>query len=134
MIEGLDELVADLQSADANVLVGARAVVQRGSLNVKRDAQRLISGLQHAPQYPASITYETSFVAGGVEGEIGPDKDRAQGALGNLLEYGSVNNAPFAHLGPALDLEGPRFEDALGEAGLLALEGKRPPAGPGDDQ
>lgn len=134
MIEGLDQLLADLRAADADSLAAARAVVQRGSLNVKRDAQRFSSGLQHAPLYPQSITYDTGYVAGGVQGEIGPDKGRPQGALGNLLEYGSVNNSPLAHLGPALDLEGPRFVEALGDAGLSLLEGRPAPRGPGDDQ
>lgn len=114
-ITGLNELVADLTQAPVEVTAGSRGVLQKGALNIKQDAQRLISGLRHAPLYPASITYDTDFKAGGWEAEIGPDKTRPQGALGNLLEYGSTNNPPFAHLGPALDLEGPRFEKAIAD-------------------
>lgn len=113
-VSGLNELIADLTAAPLAARIKARAVVQKGALNVKQDAQRFISGLAHAPAYPASITYETREEGvGEVVALIGPDKDRPQGALGNLLEYGSANNPPLAHLGPALDLEGPRFVKAM---------------------
>lgn len=114
-ISGLNELVADLSAAPAEVQAKSRAVVQKGANNVKEDARRLISGLAHAPAYPASISYDTDFVRGGWEGRVGPDKSKPQGALGNLLEYGSANNAPLAHLGPALDVEGPKFEQAMAQ-------------------
>lgn len=114
-ISGLSELVADLVGASVKVAAASRAVVQKGALNVKTDAQRFSSGLAHAPLYPASITYDTALKRGGWEAEIGPDKNRPQGALGNLLEYGSANNPPLTHLGPALDREGPRFEKAIAD-------------------
>ena len=119
-ISGLNELVADLSAAPIHAKIAARSVVQKGCLNIKQDAQRLISGLRHAPLYPASITYSTEEKGNGnMEGVVGPDKDRPQGALGNLLEYGSSQNAPLAHLGPALDLEGPRFVKAMSDLGDL---------------
>ncbi|HXH57727.1 hypothetical protein [Iamia sp.] len=113
--DGLDALVADLAGAPVKVQAGGIAIIQRGALNIKRDAQRFSAGIGHAPHYPRSITYETTVRVGDVEAVIGPDKDRPQGALGNLLEFGSSNNAPISHLGPALDLEGPRFVKALGD-------------------
>jgi hypothetical protein len=112
-VSGINQVVADLGTAAATAGAAAHRVVQKGALNVKKDAQRLSDNLAHAPLYPASITYETRVRGFGIEALIGPDKDRPQGALGNLLEYGSANNAPLAHLGPALDLEGARFEKAL---------------------
>lgn len=118
-VTGLDQVVADLTASSVSAVPRARAVVQKGALNVKQDAQRFSSGLRHAPLYPASITYETMVKRFGIEGIIGPDKDRPQGALGNLLEYGSANNAPLAHLGPALDLEGPRFVESMGQVSDL---------------
>jgi hypothetical protein len=101
----------------------ARAVVEKGALNVKDEARRLSSGIAHAPLYPASIGYDVlrAGAFGLVEAEIGPDKDKPQGALGNVLEYGTVNNAPLAHLGPALDREGPRFAAAMLALGTEGL-------------
>jgi hypothetical protein len=98
-----------------------RPVVARGALQIKQDAQRRISGLRHAPAYPRSISYDTHVTAGSVWAEVGPDKTRRQGALGNLLEYGSVKNPPHPHMRPAAEAELPRFEKALADLAVKAL-------------
>lgn len=90
---------------------GMVAVVTRGALNVKndwRDNARASSG-RHARLYPGSISYDVTPIPGGARAEIGPDKDKLQGALGNLLEFGSVNNPPHNDGGRALLAEEPRF-------------------------
>lgn len=87
------------------------AAVTRGALNIKndwRDNARASSG-RHARLYPNSISYDVTPIPGGAQAEIGPDKGRAQGALGNLLEFGSVNNPPHNDGGRALLAEEPRF-------------------------
>lgn len=112
-VSGLNELMADLTAAPGRAQRRVDAVVRKGAVNVTNDARRLITGLRHAPMYPASISYDVGWKGATYEAVIGPDKDRPQGALGNLLEFGSANNAPLAHLGPALDLEGPRFVKAM---------------------
>lgn len=102
----------------------ARAVTMRGAVNIKTDWRRNArqSAGRHAPGYPASIGFDIAaygpdlFLA-----TIGPDKDGPQGALGNLLEYGSVHNPPHNDGGRALAAELPRFEaqmEALAERGL----------------
>ncbi len=101
--------------------IEARAVVAKGALQIKNDARRRVSGLAHAPAYPASITYDTNETATGAWAEIGPDKGKRQGALGNLLEYGSVKNAPRPHMAPALEAEQPRFEKAMEDLAVKAL-------------
>lgn len=114
---GLDALVADLTAAPGRAQRGAYDVVRVGGANVTKTARQFASGLAHARLYPASITYDVTIERGAFDAEIGPDKDLPQGALGNLLEYGSVNNGPIAHLGPALDLEGPNMAAALSRLG-----------------
>jgi hypothetical protein len=91
---------------------GARAVVQRGALNIKRDWQRRWTGHSHAPALPRAVTYDTTASRTAATAEIGPDKNKPQGALGNLFEYGSVNNAPIPGGAPAAAAEQPRFERA----------------------
>ncbi|MGA5635078.1 hypothetical protein [Streptomyces lydicamycinicus] len=86
-------------------------VVTRGALNVKRgwaDNAAASSG-RHAPHYPRAISYDVHPIPGGAFAEIGPDKSRVQGALGNLLEFGSVHNPPHNDGGRALQAEDPRF-------------------------
>lgn len=110
---GYNELIADLAGAPVKVAAAARAVVGKGALNIKKDWQERASGLAHAPLYPASITYDTSFKRGGWEAEIGPDKDKPQGALGNLITYGSANNPPSGDDIAVAAAEAPKFEKAI---------------------
>lgn len=118
----LDKLVASLVRATAATVPAVDAVVAKGALNIKTDAARRASGLAHAPAYPRSITYDTFHTPRTSQAVIGPDKDRRQGALGNILEYGTIKNAPVPHLGPALDAEAPKFEKALGDVAATLLE------------
>lgn len=98
-----------------------RKVVQRGALNIKKDAQRRISGHPHLRHLPAAITYDSVQTGRGATAEIGPDKTRRQGPLGHLPEYGSVNNPPMPYLAPALQAEEPRFVQALEDAALKGI-------------
>lgn len=91
----------------------ARKVLMRGAMNVKRDwaSNARASSGRHAPMYPASISFDVaSYGPDIVAATIGPDKGGPQGALGNLLEYGSIHNPPHRDGGRALDAEEPRFE------------------------
>lgn len=89
------------------------AVVFKGAMNIKKDAARRASGMAHAPAYPRSIDFDMHFSLRGPTAEIGPNKSKRQGALGNLLEYGSVHNAPRPHMAPAGEAEEPRFAKAI---------------------
>lgn len=113
----LDNLVADLQRA--SVLAGprARAAVSRSARNVRDGARKLAPSGPYTPSYPSSITDDVLMEGDRIIGEIGPDKDRRQGALGNVLEYGTAKHAPQAHLGPALDREIPDFVAAMTKLG-----------------
>lgn len=109
----LRTLAADLAQASLKANLAVRPVVQKGALNIKKGWQSRWSGLAHAPAVDESVTYDTKITASGFEAEIGPDKDRRQGALGNLLEFGSIKNAPIPGGVPAMDEEAPKFEAAL---------------------
>ena len=100
---GLNLVVSDLESAPRKLAVNARKAVQVTAQKVRDDARSRIAGRKYLPAYPYSITYDTKVTAEGIEAEIGPDKGRAQGPLGNIIEYGTSKNAPIPHLGPALD-------------------------------
>ncbi|WP_432050310.1 hypothetical protein [Verrucosispora sp. NA02020] len=111
----LDRWVRTLDSAAEDAIPEARKVVQRGALQIKNDWRQRWSGYKHAPRLPYAVTYDSKETAGGASAEIGPDKNKPQGALGNLFELGSVNNAPIPGGIPALAAEGPRFERALAD-------------------
>lgn len=113
---GLLRLGAELARNQARVIAAVTPVVSKGALNVKQNAARLISGHPRVRHYPRSISYDLEVKGLVICAEIGPDKDRPQGALGNILEFGTSKNAPIPHLGRALDLEEPRFGQAVYEA------------------
>lgn len=124
--DDLDRWIRDLDRAGERALKETRGVVSKGALNVKnewRDNARQTAP-RHAPHYPDSITYdlETNREHMAVEAEIGPDKNKTQGALGNLLEYGSRNNPPHNDGGRAMQNEEPRFENAMGDVGERVLQ------------
>lgn len=110
-----------LIKAPGVVAKDARAAVRKGALNIKTDARRRASGLAHAPSYPNSISYDTTETATSATAEIGPDKNRRQGALGNLLEYGSTKNAPIPHMRPAAEAELPKFTKAMEDLAVKPL-------------
>jgi hypothetical protein len=120
--DDLRDLIADLAGAgnDARVLDVVEPVVKRGAVNIKKDwrAKAAAAAPAHARQYPYSIDFDTarSTLAHSVGAVIGPDKDKPQGALGNLLEFGSVNNPPQLSGQQALDAEADAFEQQVAKA------------------
>lgn len=117
----VDRWVAQMDRAASDAPAEAAKVVERGAVNIKKDARNRVTGLAHAPAYPRSITYDTWQGLRGPMAEIGPDKTRRQGALGNILEHGTLNNAPVPHMLPAAQAEAPRFERALEDLGTRLL-------------
>ncbi len=113
-VSQLTSLANDLGRVPARVVPEAVAVVTKGALNVQQDWRDRWSGLAHAPVLPAAVTFDVlGGKWGSISAEIGPDKERPQGALGNLLEFGSVNNAPTPGGLPAAEAEAPRFAAAV---------------------
>ena len=121
-VSGLAELKADLRHGSDQCVEEVAKVVKKGAQNVKDDIRARWSGMRHAPYLAAAVSYDGPSVDGTtVRTEVGPDKDRPQGALGNLLEYGSVNNAPRPAVVPAGDAEEPRLAQALEDLGAKLL-------------
>lgn len=113
VVIGLTEIAVEMEGLRYATLPEAIAVVSKGSLNVKKGWQQRWKGNRHAPALAYAVGYDVTTTPGAITGTIGPDKDRRQGPLGSLVEFGSVNNAPTPGGAPALDDEAPRFEAAV---------------------
>jgi hypothetical protein len=115
-----------LDAAVSKAPAEAAKVLGKGAQNIKRDARRGAKAAagRAARYYPYSIGYDVYSGFRGPVAEIGPDKGRPQGPLGNLLEYGSVNNPPHPHLQPAGDRELPKFATAMQALSVKLLEGQ----------
>lgn len=118
---GIPELVETLTKAASRSIREVEKVVFKGAMNVKEDWRKRWSGLAHAPAIPAAIDFDIYSTPSAVNAEIGPDKSKRQGALGNLLAFGSVNNAPVPGPIPAARAEEPRFAAALEALGADLL-------------
>lgn len=113
----------DVRASAPIAYAKARAVVSKGSLNIKTEARRNAPGGGAARHYPASINYDITETPMEIVGEIGPVEGRRQWGLGNLLEYGSSHNPPHPHLEPALDHEEPKFYAAAAALAEEAIRG-----------
>lgn len=118
----LRKLQQDLGRVPGRAVPAVTGVVSKGALNIKEDWRKRWSGLSHAPALASAITYDMTAGLGTVGAEIGPDKNKRQGALGNLIEFGSSKNAPQPGGMPALRTEDPKFEAALAAAVAATLE------------
>jgi hypothetical protein len=121
-ITGLRELQAALIRAESKTLAAVEGVVAKGALNIKNDWRQRWSGIGHAPALPAAVTYDMTYWFGSVGAEIGPDKGKPQGPLGNLIEFGSVNNAPIPGGLPALQAEEPKYVRSLEDLAVKAFD------------
>lgn len=122
----LDKLAADIGLVPAKSGSYYRSAIEVSSTKVRNTARENATGLEHAPHFPRSITYDIDAFRGfGVtvlRSEIGPDKSLPQGALGNLIEYGSVNNPPQGILHGALQANEADFEHGIDRATEDALK------------
>ena len=110
-------LATDLGRTTKEVEREADKVLERGALGVKNamveDAKSSHSG--YAKRFASSISYDRRYGVGRMSYEIGPDKSRPQGALGNLLYFGSKNNAPTLDIEAGLIAEEPKFLSEMGK-------------------
>ena len=110
----LSQWAAELQKAAAEYPKEAHDVVEKSAKDIRDDWRDRWRGLGDAPYLWAAVTYDVN----GTHAEIGPDKSLTQGPLGNLLEFGSINNAPRPAGTLALDANEPHF--AKGAEDMLA--------------
>ena len=103
------------------------------SKKVKDTAQQKVRGRKHFEQAASAIDYELTGFSGAVSGmssEVGYDKGKPAGRLGNLVEFGAPNSgnqlSPGGELQAALTEHeddfvsgvGRAVSDAMGEVGL----------------
>jgi hypothetical protein len=106
----VEKLASDLEAVPEETRPEFRKVVEKGALNVKNGMQRDAQSSGHYKHFSRSISYD---MTGDLEAEIGPDKGRVQGALGNILYFGTSKNAPVLDINGPLNREAPRLEDNI---------------------
>lgn len=131
----VDQLAADLGEVPRNIGPLINSAVQVTSVKVKKRAARTAGRRKGLGVAAQAIDYEVKtfqgFGASVIQSEIGYDKDKTAGALGNLIEFGAPDSlngplTPTSDLSRALHEEEHDFvigldkatEDAERKAGL----------------
>lgn len=122
-VTGWDGFRDDVADGQAHVDQQLRGVVNHGAFNIKQAWKARWSGYAHLPHLPGTISYDLAGGAGVWTAEIGPDKTKRQGPLGNIIEFGSVNNAPIPGGLPAARAEEPLFVNATADEAAKAVGG-----------
>lgn len=118
----LARLTVDLGKVPGKAMAAVEATSAKSALNIKNGMVADATGHEMFPQFPQSISYDRKFTVTGVEYEIGPDKDRPQGPLGNILYFGTSKNAPVLNLLGPLEAEEPAYLAQLAAAAAGTLD------------
>jgi hypothetical protein len=116
-------LGADLGRIAGKSVPPLLAAVEKSAAAVERAMRSDAQGHAHSPHFPNSITHDVKAHFGGIEAEIGPDKGLTQGALGNILYFGTSKNGPVLNINGPLDAESPKFQKAVEDAAGKLLDG-----------
>lgn len=122
MADGIDidmtemhRLVADLRSAGPAMVAKVDPIMKKGAVNLKDDLNEQAAASSFRGM-AGSVTFDSRYGLGLINYEIGPDKSRRGGALGNLFFFGGANGGGgTGDLDGALDREEPRMVKALGD-------------------
>jgi len=116
----LHELAAALGEVASSAGPYIRDAMERTAIDVKADWRDAASGHRSLRRYPYSIGYDfvglQSFGSTLIRCDIGPDKGKKQGALGNIVEYGSPTSSPHHWGDKALEAHSDQFHDLVTEA------------------
>lgn len=108
-------LADDLGKAADVVAAEIRQIIRKGALNIKTQLREEMGASRHFGQAAVSITYDVvTSTADEVIAEIGPDKDKYAGPLGNIAYFGtSRGGGTVPDPSGALEAEGLRTVDYL---------------------
>lgn len=115
-----DKLTADIAEAPRESAKNVRKAVEVTARYVKDGWKGRVEGSVGLEGLSRALSYDITGGAGiranSIEAEIGFDKGRGQGALGNISEYGSVKHPPRGYGLASLQEQQADFEKGLGMA------------------
>lgn len=123
---GLEGFAIELNDAAGAAPKRAKQIVQKSVDKVQKDWRKFYRATEKyfaAPYYPRAITTTVRHADGAIVGDVGPDKNKKQGPLGNLIEFGSINNFGQHEGEAALDLEREKFVRRIGNMGVNLISG-----------
>jgi hypothetical protein len=119
MADDLTALVADLGRIPTALYKVTAETVEKGALDLKDQLNANLAASTHFRGAAGSVTYDGTISLGSIGFEVGPDKGRRGGALGNVAFFGTSRGGGTVDLDGAVKSIGDRTERVLG----LAVEG-----------
>ncbi len=118
-VTGWDRWQDRFEDAQSDVDTELRRVINRAALNVKTTWAARWAPSRHLPHIGASVSYDVTGASPHWKAAIGPDKLRAQGPLGTIIEdaNGRARNRATHAGNRAGAAEEPRFESSVANAG-----------------
>lgn len=116
-ISGLDDLNrfgVELGKIASKALPDVDAVLKKGANNIKEDLKAGVRG-SHFRGLAGSLSYDSMYSPGVARYEIGPDKYRRGGALGNIYYFGGSRGGGHGDLEGPLMREAPEVYNQLGK-------------------
>jgi hypothetical protein len=124
----VEELYRDLLGAPGRIQRKSHGVLKRGAVKIKEGMRRDFRNVRgvggHKGYYP-HLSRAINFDRINDGYEIGIDKDKVQGPLGNIIAFGTSHSAPQVDKNAALRREIPYILRELGEAGEESVLGDR---------
>lgn len=125
----IDQLAANLADVPREAGPNIRKAITVTSIKTKKDWQEPLKGSASLPALPYAITFDITTSRGSgssvIKSEIGFDKERNQGALGNISEYGTPQTTGRGYGLRALQLNQDDFEAGI----AIAIEQAEKKAG-----
>lgn len=87
------KLAADIGEVADDVEKPVKTALNVTSMRVKKGAQQKVRRRKHFAQAAQAITFDVTATRSGIESEIGYEKGRGAGKLGNLIEFGAPGAA-----------------------------------------
>ena len=117
MSDDLESVIRDLGKVAALAVPDVDRVMKKGAQNIK---DSLVDEARSSPTLGArlarSISYDAVGKAGQLAYEIGPDKDRFGGPLGNIYYFGTSRGGGTGDLDGPLDREEPNLVSEMEKA------------------
>ena len=104
--EELARLARDFGNAGDSIMSDLQPVMKKAAQNIKTDLVANVRASRHFKGMARSISYDQVDPSSkSVAYEVGPDKSRPGGGLGNIAFFGTSRG------GGTVDLEGPMFAE-----------------------
>lgn len=119
MADSINALITDLGKIPTALYKVTEATLEKGALDLKDQLNDNLAASEHFKGAAGSVTYDGKVSLGSIGFEVGPDKSRRGGALGNVAFFGTSRGGGTVDLDGAVRSIGTRTERFLG----LAVEG-----------